>query len=192
MKALLGKLLLGVGFMVPTWVWSDIKLNAPGQSGQLTHYLSVNTVPFESHNNESNFVILPVYKFVFRGVEASLTTSGGSNVHLQAMVQYVGQSNTKERIDLDLHKKNGTTNVFSGTTLLNTPIEFRGNSGPVYIAVSWVGSGNVNKPDGFFNILGEYLPTPPKPTGSLSGLPPLVAMPGETVRVSGTANVQWE
>jgi hypothetical protein len=195
MKTPFYQLLVLAGISIPLTAFSDIKLNAPGQSGQTVNYLTVNEVPFESHNNAENKVLLPAYKFVLRGIEAQISTADGgkSPLNMEAMVQYEGRPDTKERVDMTLKAKNGGSNTLTGQYILTTPMEFKGLTGPVNIIVSWVGAGNAKKPAGYFNILGEYQPTPPKPTGSLS-LPALVAVldSNATAKVTGTANVIWE
>jgi hypothetical protein len=195
MKTLFCRLTVLIGIGIPLAAKSDIQLNGPGQSGQTVTYLTATSVPFESQNNEANQVTLPVYKFVLRGLEAqiSLPPDQKGTLNLTATVKYDGENNTKESISLKLNS-NKNQGALAGKMILANPLEFKGLNGPVNIVVSWVGAGTAKLPAGYFNILGEYQPTPPKPTGLLSGLPALTPNmdPNATVVVTGTAHVSWE
>lgn len=54
-------------------------------------------------------------------------------------------------------------------TLLVTPAAvYRAGSTPIDVNIVWQGEGNANKPNGFFNIIGEYQKDPPIPVGKLT------------------------
>jgi hypothetical protein len=195
LKTLFYKALVLFGIAAPLTALSDIQLNGPGKSGQTVNYLTANVVPFESQNNPANQVTIPVYKFVFRGLEAQISLPPGDKqqtLNLAATVEYEGVNNSKVSYPLKLNaNKNGS---LTGQSLLSTPQEFKGLTGPVNIIISWTGGGKATMPSGYFNILGEYQPAPPKPTGSLLGLPALVATLDRNtpVTVKCTANVIWQ
>lgn len=54
------------------------------------------------------------------------------------------------------------------TVNASPPEVYLANKNPISVEIEWKGEGNAKKPDGIFNIIGEYQKHPPAPTGSLN------------------------
>ncbi len=54
------------------------------------------------------------------------------------------------------------------TVTASPPEVYVANTNPITVDIEWRGEGNAKKPDGIFNIIGEYQKNPPAPTGSLN------------------------
>ena len=147
---------------------ADIVLGAPGVpvGSQV-----VTKLPFK------NNVTLPnSYKFVFAGIQAKGNTLGapgasgtngnGGQFHLTASASGGGDSAREGKIDFRDVQDYNTAPL---KTILTSPaVVFKAVTSPIAVSLEWKGEGNAKKPDGFFNILGEYQKDPPVPKGSLS------------------------
>jgi hypothetical protein len=124
------------------------------------------------------YQLVDSYKFVFTGIEAKGDTLGAPGA--SGTQGHGGQFNLKAMVS----DNNGSPRVREGNlyfrdvqefntaplqTLLTTPaVVFKAVSNPITITTQWQGNGNAHKPNGIFNIVGEYQKDPPTPTGSLS------------------------
>jgi hypothetical protein len=150
---------------------ADVVLGAPGVP---VHTQVVAAVPFR------NEVSLPgTYKFVFAGIEAKgnntggsgsgTTKNGGGPVLVKATVSDNKPGTPTTHIVQISFNSVQEFNTSQLKTIMNSPaIVFRADTDPIQMKVVWQGTGNANKPDGIFNIIGEYQKNPPIPTGSLS------------------------
>ncbi len=152
---------------------ADILLGAPGVPAGTR---IATKVPFKIDYNLNNS-----YKFIFSGIQAkgdtlgapgsSGTNGNGGQFHLQATVSGGSGCNTSERIGKIEFRNIQEYNTAPLKTILISPAAvFKANSSPIDISLEWKGNGNAHKPNGIFNILGEYQKDPPVPTGSLSFL----------------------
>lgn len=149
---------------------ADIVLGAPGvQVGTQV----ATKVPFKQSLTLTNS-----YKFVFVGIEAQGNTAGapgssgtngnGGQFHLSATVSDNSPA-PKEKIGKIDFRDVADYNTCPLKTMLNNPTAvFRATTTPINVTLEWAGQGNAKKPDGIFNILGEYQKSPPVPTGSLN------------------------
>lgn len=163
------KLLLALIAAAVGSVQADIILGAPG--------VPVGTrvapqVPFLLEHALDNS-----YKFVLTGIEAKGDTLGapgasgtegnGGQFHLKAMV-WDNNGSPKVREGSLYFRDVQDFNTAPLQTLLTVPaVVFKAESHPITIMVQWQGNGNAHKPNGWFNILGEYQKNPPVPVGSL-------------------------
>ena len=51
--------------------------------------------------------------------------------------------------------------------LISPAAIFKATTTPITIGIEWAGQGNAHKPNGKFEVLGEYQKHPPVPIGSL-------------------------
>ncbi len=142
---------------------ADIVLGAPGvQVGTQV----ATKVPFKQSLTLTNS-----YKFVFVGIEAQGNTAGapgssgtngnGGQFHLSATVSD-NSPGSKEKLGKIEFRDVADYNTCPLKTLLNTPTAvFRATTTPINVTLEWAGQGNAKKPDGIFNILGEYQKSPP-------------------------------
>ena len=146
---------------------SGIALGAPGVA---TGSQIASKLPFSTE-----VTLTGIYRFVFSGMEAKGNTLGapgssgtdgnGGQFHLTGAA-WVNSDRVKEggisfRDEQDY-------NASPLVTVTNDPIVFKATTDKIDVTVQWKGEGNAKKPDGFFNILGDYQAAPPVPTGSLS------------------------
>ncbi len=148
---------------------ADILLGAPGVPAGTR---IATKVPFTI-----NFTLPNSYKFIFSGIEAKGDTLGapgasgingnGGLFHLKATVS--ADNGGSERAGLLEFRDIQDYNSSSLQTILIAPTTvFKATSSPITINLQWKGEGNAHKPNGIFNILGEYQKDPPIPTGSLT------------------------
>ena len=146
---------------------ADIVLGAPGVpvGSQV-----VTQLPFTT-----NLTLPSLYKFVFGGIEAKGNTAGapgnsgtngnGGQFHLSATVSGAAGSLKEGFLDFRDVQDYNTSPLKS---ILITPgMVFKATVTPIAVTLQWKGEGNAKKPDGIFNILGEYQQNPVPPTGSL-------------------------
>lgn len=126
-----------------------------------------------------NYTLPNSYKFIFSGIQAkgdtlgapgsSGTNGNGGQFHLQATVSGGSGCHTAERVGKIEFRNIQEYNSAPLQTLLISPVAvFKASSSPITINLEWKGNGNAHKPNGIFNILGEYQKDPPIPTGSLT------------------------
>jgi hypothetical protein len=146
---------------------ADIVLGGPGVA---TGSQVATKVPFK------NIVTLPSgYKFVFSGIAAQGNTAGapgssgtdgnGGQFHLTATVSMPDKIKTDKIEFRDVQEYNASDWQCLMLTSENT---YRATATPISVTLQWMGEGNAHKPDGIFNILGEYQAQPAAPTGSLN------------------------
>jgi len=161
--------LLSVSLAIST-ANADIMLGAPG----VTAGTRIATrVPFKIDHTISNS-----YKFIFSGIEAkgdtlgapgsSGTNGNGGQFHLKASVS-VGSSNERAG-NLEFRNIQEYNSSPLKTILVTPAAVWKATTNPITINITWQGGGNAHKPNGIFNILGEYQQAPPIPTGSLQFL----------------------
>jgi hypothetical protein len=167
MKLPLLHLCLSAALMVVSASKADILLGAPGVAAGTK---IATRVPFQIDH------LLPgSYKFIFSGIEArgdtlgapgsSGTNGNGGQFHLQATVS---GGSSGERLGKIEFRDIQDYNTSPLKTIPLTPVAvFRATTTPITISLQWKGNGNAHKPNGIFNILGEYQKDPPIPTGSL-------------------------
>jgi len=147
---------------------ADILLGAPGVPAGTR---IATKVPFKIDYQLTNS-----YKFIFSGIAAkgdtlgapgsSGTNGNGGQFHLQATVS--SSNSSSERLGMIEFRNIQDYNTAPLQTLLLTPTTvFKATTTPITINMEWKGNGNAHKPNGIFNILGEYQKAPPVPTGSL-------------------------
>ena len=147
---------------------ADILLGAPGVPAGTR---IATRVPFKI-----NYQLTNSYKFIFSGIAAkgdtlgapgsSGTNGNGGQFHLQATVS--SSNSSSERVGMIEFRNIQDYNTAPLQTLLLTPTTvFKATTTPITINMEWKGNGNAHKPNGIFNILGEYQKAPPVPTGSL-------------------------
>lgn len=118
------------------------------------------------------------YKFVFLGIQAKGDTLGapgssgtqgnGGQFSLKATV-WDNNGTPRERAGNLYFRDVQEFNSAPLQTLLITPgAVFKAENSPITITTEWQGNGNAHKPNGWFNILGEYQKNPPPPVGSLN------------------------
>ena len=146
---------------------ADILLGAPG----VTAGTRIATrVPFKIDYQLTNS-----YKFIFSGIEAKGDTLGapgssgtqgnGGQFHLKASVSGGGSSERAGQLEFrDIQDYN--TAPLKRLMISPTAV-FKATSTPITIELLWKGEGNAHKPNGIFNIVGEYQKDPPVPSGSL-------------------------
>jgi hypothetical protein len=146
---------------------ADIALGAPGVpvGSQVA-----TKVPFKNITTISNG-----YKFVFSGIEAKGNTAGapgssgtegnGGQFHVSATVSMPNKIKTDKIEFRDVQDFNTSP---LQRLLFTTDLTYRAVDTPISVTLQWMGEGNAHKPDGIFNILGEYQKQPPVPTGSLN------------------------
>jgi hypothetical protein len=148
---------------------ADILLGAPGVPAGTR---IATKVPFMI-----NYALPDSYKFIFSGIQAkgdtlgapgaSGTNGNGGQFHLQATVS--ASNDGSERAGLIEFRDIQDYNSSPLQTILLSPVAvFKATSSPITINLQWKGNGNAHKPNGIFNILGEYQKDPPIPTGSLT------------------------
>lgn len=149
---------------------ADIVLGAPGVAvgSQI-----VTGLPFTT-----NVTLPPSYKYVFSGIEAKGNTAGapgssgtngnGGQFHLSATVG--GGGNSVKAGFLDFRDVQDYNTAPLKSLMLSPSTVYKAVTAPITISLQWKGEGNAKKPDGIFNILGEYQKDPPVPKGSLSFL----------------------
>lgn len=158
--------LLSIAFS--TSLQADILLGAPG----VTAGTKIATrVPFKIDH-----VLTDSYKFIFSGIEAKGDTLGapgssgtqgnGGQFNLKARVASSGGGNERAG-QLNFRDIQEYNSAPLKTLLISPAAVFKATSGPINIEITWQGGGNAHKPNGIFNILGEYRKDPPVPTGSL-------------------------
>jgi hypothetical protein len=146
---------------------ADITLGAPGVPAGSQ---KATKVPFKN-----DVTLTDSYKFVFCGIEAKGNTAGapgssgtqgnGGQFHVSATVT----SGTKVKSDkIEFRDVQDYNTSPLKTVLLTEDVTFRATTTPISINLEWAGEGNAHKPDGIFNILGDYQKAPPIPTGSLN------------------------
>lgn len=150
---------------------ADILLGAPG----VTAGTRIATkVPFKIDHQLSD-----AYKFVFSGIQAkgdtlgapgsSGTNGNGGQFHLKASVSGGSGCNTSEKVGQIEFRNIQDYNTAPLKTILISPVAvFKATTAPIDIDITWQGGGNAHKPNGIFNVLGEYQKDPPIPTGSLT------------------------
>lgn len=150
---------------------ADILLGAPGVPAGTR---IATRVPFMI-----NYTLPNSYKFIFSGIQAkgdtlgapgaSGTSGNGGQFHLQATVSGGSGCHSSERVGSIEFRDIQDYNSSPLQTLLISPVAvFKATSSPITINLEWKGNGNAHKPNGIFNILGEYQKDPPIPTGSLN------------------------
>lgn len=148
---------------------ADIVLGAPGVPAGTR---IATKVPFKI-----SYTLPNSYKFIFSGIQAkgdtlgapgaSGTSGNGGQFHLKATVS--GNAGDSARAGLLDFRNVQDYNSSPLQTLLIFPTAvFQATTTPITINLQWSGEGNAHKPNGIFNILGEYQKDPPIPTGSLS------------------------
>ncbi len=148
---------------------ADILLSAPGVPAGTRIAAKV---PFTI-----GYTLPESYKFIFSGIQAkgdtlgapgcSGTNGNGGQFRLQATVS--GGSSSSARAGKIKFRDIQDYNSSPLQTLLISPVAvFKATSTPITIKLEWKGIGNAHKPNGIFNILGEYQKAPPIPTGSLT------------------------
>lgn len=154
--------------MVVSPAKADILLGAPG----LAPGTRIATkVPFKI-----DYSLPGSYKFIFAGIEArgdtlgapgsSGTKGNGGQFHLSATVSGPGCSEREGKIEFRNVQDYNTAPL---KTIPLAPVAvFKATTTPITINIEWKGNGNAHKPNGIFNILGEYQKDPPIPTGSLN------------------------
>lgn len=160
-----------MGALSPQSGRADIALGAPGVpvGSQVA-----TKVPFKNDLNLVNS-----YKFVFSGIEARGNTAGapgssgtqgnGGQFHVSATVSDTGCGGSKVKEGKIEFRDISEFNMSPLKTLLISPeAVFRATTTPITVQLQWKGEGNAHKPNGTFNILGEYQKDPPVPTGSLN------------------------
>ena len=166
---ILASLLLIVS--TPSLTRADILLGAPGV---IAGAKIATKVPFKI-----DYKIRNSYKFIFSGVEAKGDTLGapgssgtkgnGGQFHLKAAVSAGSGCHTTETVGQIEFRDIQDYNTAPLQTVLITPAAvFTATTSPIDIEISWQAGGNAHKPNGMFNILGEYQKDPPIPTGSLT------------------------
>lgn len=149
---------------------ADIILGAPGVP---VGARIAPQVPFKLQ-----YSLVNSYKFVLTGIEAKGDTLGapgssgtqgnGGQFHVKAMV-WDNNGSPKVREGNLYFRDVQEFNTAPLKTLLTVPAAvFKADSHPITITVEWQGNGNAHKPNGWFNILGEYQKNPPVPVGSLN------------------------
>jgi len=145
----------------------DIVLGAPGVpvGSQV-----VTQLPFKT-----SLTLPSLYKFVFAGIEAQGNTAGapgnsgtdgnGGQFHLAATVS--GDSGSLKEGYLDFRDVQDYNTSLLQSLTISPGMVFKATTAPIAIGLLWTGEGNAKKPDGIFNILGEYQQNPIPPTGSL-------------------------
>jgi hypothetical protein len=167
MRTNLALSLLAMSVWVAPVCRADIALGAPGvPAGSKV----ATKVPFKTEVTLSNS-----YKFVFTGIEAKGNTAGapgssgtqgnGGQFHVSATVTCTSKVKS-DKIEFWNVQDYNTAPL--KTKLLTQDVTFRATTTPLSITLEWAGQGNAHKPDGIFNILGEYQKAPPIPTGSLN------------------------
>ncbi len=162
---------LFVAILAGTSARADILLGAPGVP---VGARIATKVPFKIDYQLTNS-----YKFIFSGIQAkgdtlgapgsSGTTGNGGQFHLAATVSGGSGCNTSERVGKIEFRNIQDYNSSLLQTILISPVAvFKATSGPINVVMKWQGEGNAHKPNGIFNILGEYQKDPPIPTGSLA------------------------
>ncbi|GEP42331.1 hypothetical protein BGE01nite_16220 [Brevifollis gellanilyticus] len=146
---------------------ADILLGAPGVAAGTK---IATKVPFMI-----NHALPGSYKFIFSGIEArgdtlgapgaSGTNGNGGQFHLQATVS--GGSGGERLGKIEFRDVQDYNTAPLKTIPLAPVAVFRATTTPITINLQWKGNGNAHKPNGIFNILGEYQKDPPIPTGSL-------------------------
>lgn len=171
MKATATLCSLCITVMAASTVEADILLGAPTQAVPLGTRIAT-AVPFKV-----NYSLTDSYKFVFTGIQAkgdtlgapgaSGTSGNGGQFHLKGTVST--SSNSSARAGLIEFRNVQDFNSSPLKTLLISPaVVFKATNTPITINLEWSGQGNAHKPNGTFNILGEYQKNPPAPTGSLN------------------------
>lgn len=171
MKAHLLTICLIVTVLASSDTKADILLGAPGVPAGTR---IATKVPFMI-----NYTLPNSYKFIFSGIQAkgdtlgapgsSGTNGNGGQFHLQATVSGGSGCHTAERVGKIEFRNIQEYNSAPLQTLLISPVAvFKASSSPITINLEWKGNGNAHKPNGIFNILGEYQKDPPIPTGSLT------------------------
>jgi hypothetical protein len=93
------------------------------------------------------------------------TNGNGGQFHVSATVTTTSKEKVGGLDFVDIAEFNASPLK----TLLNSPtVVYRATTTPINVTLQWMGEGNAKKPDGIFNILGEYQKAPPVPTGSLN------------------------
>lgn len=113
------------------------------------------------------------YKFVFMGIQAKGNTIGTPKQSNSGQINLKASAwNTSS--NLRIHEGNlyfrdiENFNSAPLKTLLTVPnVVFRATDAPMTVFLRWQGNGNAHKPNGWFNILGEYQKNPPPPIGTL-------------------------
>lgn len=151
-------------------VHADIILGAPG--------VPVGTriatrVPFKIQ-----YQIPSSYKFVFLGIQAkgdtlgapgsSGTVGNGGQFHLKASVWDNNGTPRENSGNLYFRNVQDFNSAPLQTLLIQPGTVYRAEKDPIMITTEWQGNGNAQKPNGWFNILGEYQKNPPPPIGSLN------------------------
>ena len=162
------KLLLALFVAAAGSTQADIILGAPGVPVGSRVAVSV---PFlMDHQLTSS------YKFVFMGIQAKGDTQGApslstnlttSQFHLKAMVSDNQPSPNAREGNLYFRDVKEFNSAPLRTILIEPAVIFKATNNPITITLSWQGNGNASKPNGWFNILGEYQKDPPQPVGSL-------------------------
>ncbi|GEM_PF-1472741 len=172
---------------------ADIALGAPGVGNGGTPAPVVTRVPFrvELFLDVYKFVYSGFeVKGNTAGAPGSYGTRGnGGQVHYKATVSADKSAVTGTHGTPGVYRKNikydsqefgarkitcrdiEDFNTAALQTVLITPVVFRADPAAteyIQIKLVWQGGGNGHKPDGIFNILGEYQYQPPAPTGSLN------------------------
>lgn len=157
--------------LTPLKTQADILLGAPGV---IAGTRIATKIPFKIEYQLAN-----CYKFIFAGIQAkgdtlgapgsSGTNGNGGQFHLQATVSGSSGCSTSERVGVIEFRDIQDYNTSPLQTILISPsVTFKATNSPINIHLEWKGNGNAHKPNGIFNIVGEYQKDPPTPTGSLS------------------------
>lgn len=147
---------------------ADIRLGAPGLEAPLT----ATDVSFKV-----NHTLSQIFKFVFRGIEAKSDTLGapgssgsngnGGQYHISATVSMSNSTKVKTG-HIYFRDEQDFNSAPWQVLLIPDEIIFQATSQPINVYLQWDGQGNAKKPNGIFNILGEYRKHPPIPVGSLN------------------------
>lgn len=154
-------------FLITADVRGDIILGAPGVPIGM---VVAPQVPFNLQ-----YQLPSCYRFVFLGIQAKGNTLGSPGIKgtndqfsLKASVR-CNNSTPRERAGNLYFRNVDEFNSAPLQTLLITPgAVFKAENSPITITTEWQGNGNAHKPNGWFNILGEYQKNPPPPVGSLN------------------------
>jgi hypothetical protein len=193
MRTKLAGLLMMTAVGVAPMTRADITLGAPGvPAGSKV----ATAVPFKV-----NMTLANGYKFVFSGIEAKGNTAGAPGA--SGTNGNGGQFHVSATVTTDVKTKEGNIEFRDVQDFNSAPLKqiihspsvvYRATTTPVSIGLEWKGEGNAHKPDGIFNILGEYQKAPPVPTGSLT-FPVgdwMLVPPGTPANPNGTVKIVRE
>lgn len=149
---------------------ADIRLWAPG--------VPVGAEVATASPFKESYVLTNSYKFVFLGIEAKGDTLGapgssgtkgnGGLVNLKASASSDASGANARAGQLSYRDVQDYNTSTLQTLIISPSVTFKATTTPIDITLTWQGEGNAHKPNGIFNILGEYQKAPPVPVGRLS------------------------